>query len=238
MRHVLLIVVAGFVLVGLIYREEIFCLEDEKPEAEAITATEPDRQIQPPIPEQKIEPEPQMKASGSDVIIEARAPGPEVQSTADETTSEIVGSEPEQTVAQDPSGQSLIEEEADAYSFRPEAGAASDTAELEMLIQKARAAYWRGDEEAAIDYYRQLIKASPADPDAHGELGNVLLKQGKRADAVGEYRRAISLLVERGESHLAAAFMNTVAEEFPGEIDDLRDLLETSAADDDSQNNL
>jgi tetratricopeptide (TPR) repeat protein len=225
LRHIVLIVIAGFVLVGLLYRDEIFCIGSEQDSRGSVHTEQAESSGLAPV-------------SGP-VDVEGATDTDEISAAlkAEDRPVEKKPSEDEQIDAEvieqrEPAGKSLIEEEAGAYSFRSESGSADDESSQANLKQKARAAYWRGDEEASVNYYKQLIEAASTDPDAHGELGNVLLKQGNRADALEEYRSAISLLIEQ-DKELALGFLNMVAEEFPGKVQDLREQLETSGSDGD-----
>jgi tetratricopeptide (TPR) repeat protein len=225
LRHIVLIVIAGFVLVGLLYRDEVFCIGSEQDSTGSVHT-------------EQAEPSGLAPVTGP-VDVAGTTDTGEISSAlkAEDLPVEKEPLQEEQIDAEgieqrEPAGKSLIEEEAGSYSFRSESGQAAGESSQAKLKQKARAAYWRGDEEASVKYYKQLIEAASTDPDAHGELGNVLLKQGNRASALDEYRSAISLLIEQDKEQ-ALGFLNTVAEEFPGKVQDLREQLETSGSDSD-----
>lgn len=81
------------------------------------------------------------------------------------------------------------------YRFRPMEQKDSDPGvDAGQLKEAARRAYWNDDRAGAEQFYEQLVKTSPGDPDAYGELGNVRYQRGDLAGAAEAYRQAIRLL--------------------------------------------
>ena len=52
--------------------------------------------------------------------------------------------------------------------------------------------FWRGDFAGAADAYNRAIALAPHQPDLHANLGDALLKLGRRKEALQSYRRAIA----------------------------------------------
>ena len=52
--------------------------------------------------------------------------------------------------------------------------------------------FWRGDFAGAADAYNRAIALAPHQPDLHANLGDALLKLGRRKEALQIYRRAIA----------------------------------------------
>jgi len=67
-------------------------------------------------------------------------------------------------------------------------------------LQQARRAYWTEGAESAEPLYRQIIAGHPAAPDAYGELGNLLLAQGRITEARALFGKAVGLLELEGRS--------------------------------------
>ena len=70
-----------------------------------------------------------------------------------------------------------------AISINPSAGTYSNIGTLR---------FWRGDLAAAVDAYSKAIALKPHDPVLHANLGDALLKLGRRREAIASYRRAIT----------------------------------------------
>ena len=79
-------------------------------------------------------------------------------------------------------------------------------AQLELLV-KARQAYWHGDYSQAVSDYRKLLEQTPDMPTLYGELGNVLLAEGKSEAAAKEYLKAGELLTAQGRIMRAAQLL-------------------------------
>lgn len=98
---------------------------------------------------------------------------------------------------------SALEEDAFAFSFRsPEAKSDADGDLEKLSIEQARRAYWSGNETVAMDLYHDLIVLEPAHPDAHGELGNILLKQGRANEAFEAFEQAVKLHMRAGNQQV------------------------------------
>jgi tetratricopeptide (TPR) repeat protein len=64
-------------------------------------------------------------------------------------------------------------------------------------LSQARAAYAKGDPDAAIDAYQDYLQSNPDDVDARGELGNVYYSQGNLTEAAQTYYDTASRLIEQ-----------------------------------------
>ncbi len=73
---------------------------------------------------------------------------------------------------------------------------ASSTRELWI---SAREEYYRGNIDASISNYQQVIANTNDNYDAYGELGNVYLSRGNNEEAANAYFEAASILVKQGE---------------------------------------
>ncbi len=72
---------------------------------------------------------------------------------------------------------------------------ASSTRELWI---SAREEYYRGNIDASISNYQQVIANTNDNYDAYGELGNVYLSRGNNKEAANAYFEAASILVRQG----------------------------------------
>lgn len=66
------------------------------------------------------------------------------------------------------------------------------------LIGQARLAFQSGDSNKAISLYQELSDLNPDDPNAYGEMGNVLYAQGKWKEAGKAYYEAAIRLKRQG----------------------------------------
>ncbi len=73
----------------------------------------------------------------------------------------------------------------------------------EPPMQAAREAFWQHDFTAAEDYYLQLAKQEPGNPDAYGELGNLYYQQGQWQQAADAYSKAAQRLLDQGDTYTA-----------------------------------
>lgn len=79
------------------------------------------------------------------------------------------------------------------------------------IWKAARAAVWQGDLNGAVVFYRQLIAVQPANYDAYGEMGNVLLAQSDMTGAVDAYVTAARLIRRSGNNEMALRLASVVA---------------------------
>lgn len=143
--------------------------------------------------------------------------------TTTETTTENTGSESsgevtEQTVeATNPAEPALSETEATSETVVAQASEAPDSASTAEqvpavstdkeavtksnaeLLNHARLAFQSGDSNKAITLYRELSDLNPDDPNAYGELGNVLYSQGRWQQAGQAYYEAATRLLQQGQ---------------------------------------
>ncbi len=70
---------------------------------------------------------------------------------------------------------------------------------LDSKLSSARSAFTGKEFERAIVLYGEYVKGRPKDPDAHGELGNVLYMTGQLTEAAQSFYEAANILLEKGE---------------------------------------
>lgn len=73
---------------------------------------------------------------------------------------------------------------------------------VRALFQKARASERAGEWSVAEDLYRLLLKQEPASPEAMGNLGAVLARQERYAEAIPLYEKALGLNPALFQLHL------------------------------------
>ena len=73
----------------------------------------------------------------------------------------------------------------------------------------AVAAVGLGEHERAVALYRDLIAATPADPDLHLSLAHALKTMGRREEAIGSYRRAEQRRAGFGDAYWSLANLKT-----------------------------
>ncbi|MEW7983703.1 MAG: tetratricopeptide repeat protein [gamma proteobacterium symbiont of Phacoides pectinatus] len=105
-----------------------------------------------------------------------------------------------------------VPREPSRYLFRPRQQSASTPLPdaFEAAMQKARQAYWSGDETQAVARYEALIQRHRERPGPHGELGNIYFKQGLVERAAAEYQQALLLLADSGDRPAARALQATL----------------------------
>jgi hypothetical protein len=74
----------------------------------------------------------------------------------------------------------------------------------------ARGHFWKRDTGAAVQAYESLTADYPDSAEAWGELGNVNFKLGHWAKASDAYYRAVSLLIEQGDSTRAGHLLRVL----------------------------
>jgi TolA-binding protein len=93
---------------------------------------------------------------------------------------------------------------------------------VEQLYQAARRAFWSGRFEMAEQYYWQIIDITPNSHQAHGELGNVLLTQGKNREAADSYYKAAILLLDEGRQPQANHLLRVIERLNPQGAEELK----------------
>lgn len=145
---------------------------------------------------------PEMRAVEPDSMAEQSRPLP--QSSPD-TTDALA---PE-TASADVSSQAA-RVDGNAKSAVAETGAVGEESPL-VIWQAARLAAWNGEAESAIESYRALIALQPANYDAYGEMGNVLLRKGDTEAAAEAYYQAALLLTKSDYPQVAWRVLDIVS---------------------------
>lgn len=78
------------------------------------------------------------------------------------------------------------------------------------ILEIARSAYARGDISVAISAYQEILKESPDNLDARGELGNVLFSSGRLQEAAEVYHATAQALIAKGEIDRARALVPAI----------------------------
>lgn len=73
----------------------------------------------------------------------------------------------------------------------------------------------RQDFEAAADAYLRRVEIHPNDPDAHHDLGDIYLRQGRHDEALAEFIAALMLNPDLVETHAAMAQIHLREARFP-----------------------
>ena len=81
------------------------------------------------------------------------------------------------------------------------------------LLRLAREAYWAGNYDASISYYKKLIEAQPDNIDNKGELANVYWKKGEPQKAAELYADIAMPLIDLGKIN-QVKIMNTFIRQF------------------------
>jgi tetratricopeptide (TPR) repeat protein len=106
----------------------------------------------------------------------------------------------------------------------PEKAIVADTPNTQHLAQlwyQARFAAWNGDAPQAIGRYREIIALQPGNPDAYGEMGNVMLRLGDREGAAEAYYQAAQRLAKAGNPMMAWQLLDVIAGLSPARADQL-----------------
>ncbi|MES9958491.1 MAG: hypothetical protein ABW086_15715 [Sedimenticola sp.] len=134
---------------------------------------------------------------------------------------------------------SAIEQDALAFNFRPpqepRGQQPEDDDPAAVTIEQARQAYWTGNEDAAIDLYRDLIKSDSENPDPYGELGNILLKQGMKDEAFWAFGQAVMLHKRAGSLQAAMELLGALEQVDQERSEKIRTLVQESGKPQDEQ---
>ena len=89
----------------------------------------------------------------------------------------------------------------------------------------AREEYHRGNIDASISNYRQVIAGTKDNYDAYGELGNVYLSRGNYREAANAYFEAAAILVRLGETGRARSLLPMLGRLDRSRADELHQLI-------------
>jgi tetratricopeptide (TPR) repeat protein len=89
----------------------------------------------------------------------------------------------------------------------------------------AREEYHRGNIEASIRSYEEVIASSTNNYDAYGELGNVYLSRGNRKEAANAYYEAAAILVKMGEIRRARSLLPMLGRLDRAKAEELNQLI-------------
>jgi len=103
-----------------------------------------------------------------------------------------------------------------------EATPAKTTRELWI---NAREEYHRGNIEASINSYREVIANSTDNFDAYGELGNVYLNTGNTTEAANAYFEAAAILVKLGQVRRARSLLPMLGRLDRNKAEELNQLI-------------
>lgn len=90
-----------------------------------------------------------------------------------------------------------------------------DRTEVLAAADRARA---RGRTRRAIDGYRRVLAADPSDATVHGKLAPLLVRTGRRAEALASFRAAADGHRRAGYPDRAVAVLRQAARVFPEEL--------------------
>jgi tetratricopeptide (TPR) repeat protein len=97
--------------------------------------------------------------------------------------------------------------------------------------QQARRAFWEGRFDESVAAYRALIAADPQNWSAHGELGNVLYRQGEWDAAIEAFHDAALLLWQAGRQEDAWHLARIIGNLQPGRDQDLTRIFSAGGRD-------
>jgi tetratricopeptide (TPR) repeat protein len=92
-------------------------------------------------------------------------------------------------------------------------------------LNGARDSYARGDVNAAVAAYTDVIKSNPKNVDARGELGNIYYATGRLPEATQSYYDAAKLLLDNKELDRVDALLPVIAQFNPMMADELAQKL-------------
>ena len=207
LRHTISIVVLVFILVGVVYRQAIFGINDNSVESVERNPTDQVAMQEAEAPEPPFS-DTQAVEDFSDKSAEDES-NPSGRGEADRSNNQVLA-ESEQVAEFD----KQVSEE-NPYQFREQAHLSEQASNVmhgvsPEGISRARQAYWMGDEAAAIELYLSLIKRFPDAHEPYGELGNILLKQDRADEAFLQYERAIFVLRQSGDVENAEHLINSL----------------------------
>jgi tetratricopeptide (TPR) repeat protein len=89
----------------------------------------------------------------------------------------------------------------------------------------AREEYHRGNIEASINSYREVIANTTDNFDAYGELGNVYLNSGNTTEAANAYFEAAAILVKQGQVRRARSLLPMLGRLDRSKAEELNQLI-------------
>lgn len=92
-------------------------------------------------------------------------------------------------------------------------------------LGQAREAYARGDAEAAIRAYSDVVKKNPGNMDARGELGNVYYMTGRLPEAAQAFYEAAKLMIDQNQAGRAQALLPPIGQGNPALANELQQKL-------------
>jgi outer membrane biosynthesis protein TonB len=92
----------------------------------------------------------------------------------------------------------------------------------------AREEYHRGNIEASINNYKEVIANSSDNFDAYGELGNVYLNSGNTREAANAYFEAAAILVKMGQIRRASSLLPMLGRLDRSKAEELNQLINKS----------
>ncbi|MGD8934114.1 MAG: tetratricopeptide repeat protein [Gammaproteobacteria bacterium] len=92
----------------------------------------------------------------------------------------------------------------------------------------AREEYHRGNIEASINNYKEVIANSTDNFDAYGELGNVYLNTGNTREAANAYFEAAAILVKMGQIRRASSLLPMLGRLDRNKAEELNQLINKS----------
>ncbi len=205
----------------------------QRPDAAAVALREPATEV-PPYWQKQGE---QAQESAAEMSYDASRYRPQTPAAPETAERDAIAPAPEAREASDWSNPEPVAA-MENYNFRPldgsvassppaqgsaPASAAAD--ERDQVLSEARRAYWKGELDRAIGYYRQLTQDYPEEPDFFGELGNVFREQGEMDLAAKAYYDAAVLLVQRGEQERARGLAEAISRLSTAYEEQLQELL-------------
>lgn len=100
----------------------------------------------------------------------------------------------------------------------------------EEVLNKGRDAFAAGDVEGAIAAYKDYLKASTDNADAHGELGNVYYLAGRYQEAAQAYYDSAKLLIAKKEYDRVPALLPVIGQMNPALADELVQKMSPSVS--------
>jgi tetratricopeptide (TPR) repeat protein len=134
---------------------------------------------------------------------------------------------PERDMPQEPAAMPMTQ--APATAAKDEAAETARPAKTtrELWIS-AREEYHRGNIEASINNYKEVIANSTDNFDAYGELGNVYLNTGNTREAANAYFEAATILVRMGQIRRASSLLPMLGRLDRNKAEELNQLINKS----------